>query len=231
MDRTRKSDLKKALIATLPVLTGYLVLGTGFGFLMRNAGYGTLWSAASALFVYAGSLQYASVELLRTGASLLTAAMTALAVNARMMFYSISMLERYRSTGSLKWYLAFTLTDESYSLLCDDRVLEDVNDRKFYYFAVSFLDQMYWFIGCIIGGALSSVLVVDTSGAEFALTALFVSVMTSQWMGSDDHLPAVTGVLCSVLSLLIFGKDDFLIPAMILIVISLMAERRVVHEA
>ena len=224
--KSLRGDLGRAFRATLPVMTGYLVLGMGFGIVMQSCGYGTLWSFAEAVFIYAGAMQFAAVELLRSEASYLTVALTTLAVNARHLFYGISMLERYRQTGRGKWYLIFSLTDETYSLLCDDSVLRDVKNRKLYYFAVSVLDHIYWITGCTAGGVLESLIRFDTRGADFALTALFVSVFTAQWTATDDHFYALTGALSALGCLIIFGKEYFLIPSMVITVIILMMRKR-----
>ena len=227
----RRSDLRIAFTATLPVMAGYLVLGIGFGFVMRSSGYGTLWSAAEALFIYAGAMQYAAVGLLKTHATLLTAALTAFAVNARHIFYGISMLEPYREVSRGKWYLIFSLTDETYSLLCDRRLTESAADRKKLFFAVSILDHIYWTAGCVLGGLLSSMIPIGNAGADFALTALFVSVFVGHWSSSSEHRPAAAGVICSVLSIILFGKDRFLIPAMLMITAVLLLMRRCGHDA
>ena len=230
--KSLRGDIGRAFRATLPVMTGYLVLGMGFGIVMQSCGYGTLWSFAEAVFIYAGAMQFAAVELLRSEASYLTVALTTLAVNARHLFYGISMLERYRQTGRGKWYLIFSLTDETYSLLCDDSVLRDVKNRKLYYFAVSVLDHIYWITGCTAGGMLESLIRFDTRGADFALTALFVSVFTAQWTATDDHFYALTGALSALGCLIIFGKEYFLIPSMVITVFILMMRRgRVTDEA
>ncbi len=227
-DRNLTADAFKT---TLPVMAGYLVLGIGFGFVMTSSGYGTLWSTAEAVFIYAGSMQYAAVELLRSGASLLSAAVTTLAVNARHLFYGISMLDEYRKLDRGKWYAVLSLTDETYSLLCGRDLPEDTRDRNRYILTVSLLDHLYWICGCTIGGLLSSVMPSGLDGIDFALTALFVSAFTGQWQGNEDHRPAIAGVGCTVLSLLIFGRDRFLIPAMIMITAVLLIMRRSSDEA
>lgn len=229
--KERADDFRLALRSTLPVMAGYLVLGIGLGFIMRSSGYGTLWSAAEAVFIYAGSMQYAAVGLLKDHASLLTAAVTTLAVNARHVFYGISMMEQYRDAGRGKGYLIFSLTDETYSLLCDRELTEKAHDRKRFFMTVSVIDHIYWITGCTLGGLFSSVIPDVASGAEFALTALFVSVFTGQWTGTEDHVPAVTGVSCSLLCLVLFGKDRFLIPSMLMIVAVLLTHRRKEHDA
>jgi 4-azaleucine resistance transporter AzlC len=176
-------------------------------------------------------MQYAAVGLLKDHASLLTAAVTTLAVNARHVFYGISMMEQYRDAGRGKGYLIFSLTDETYSLLCDRELTEKAHDRKRFFMTVSVIDHIYWITGCTLGGLFSSVIPDVASGAEFALTALFVSVFTGQWTGTEDHVPAVTGVSCSLLCLVLFGKDRFLIPSMLMIVTVLLAHRRKEHDA
>ncbi len=229
--KERADDFRLTLKATLPVMAGYLVLGIGLGFIMRSNGYGTLWSAAEALFIYAGSMQYATVGLLRDHASLLTAAVTTLAVNARHIFYGISMMEQYRDIGSGIGYLIFSLTDETYSLLFNRELTGKAHDRRRFFLEVSLIDHIYWITGCTLGGLFSSVMPDIASGAEFALTALFVSVFTGQWTGTKDHLPAVTGVVCSLICLFLFGKERFLIPSMLMIVIVLLLNRREEHDA
>ena len=142
--------VRKAFLKSLPVMAGYIVLGIGFGILLGNAGYGVVWSAAMAVFIYAGSMQYVGVSLLAGGAGILAAILTTVMVNARHLFYSISMIRVYRDSGRLKPYLIFALTDETYSLLCDGDVPEGA-DAAFYRFLVSAFDHSYWVIGSILG--------------------------------------------------------------------------------
>ncbi|MBQ6490944.1 MAG: AzlC family ABC transporter permease [Atopobiaceae bacterium] len=213
-------DLQQAFVKSLPVLAGYVVLGIGFGILMRGAGYGVLWSAAMSVFVYAGSMQYVGVGLLASGASVLTMAFTTLMVNARHLFYSISMVDTYRDTGAYKPYLIFALTDETYSLLCDGKTPEGV-DPNLHRFLVSLFNHCYWDTGSVLGSLLGAVLPFDTTGIEFSMTALFVAALTEQWLETSDHVPALVGLACTLLSLLVFGRDGFLIPAMLLITLVL----------
>lgn len=197
-----------------------MVLGIGFGILMRNAGYGVLWTAAMSLFIYAGSMQYVGVGLLDGGASVLTTAITTLMVNARHLFYSISMIDKYKDAGRYKPYLIFALTDETYSLLCDGIIPEGADPNQ-YQFLVSSFNHCYWVTGSIIGNLLGAVLPFSTAGIEFSMTALFVAAFTEQWLTTEDHLPALTGLLCTLLCLVLFGRDNFLIPAMLLITLVL----------
>ncbi|MBQ8836140.1 MAG: AzlC family ABC transporter permease [Clostridia bacterium] len=216
-----KNNIKKALRDTIPVLSGYIVLGMGFGILAETNGYGVWWTLAMSVFIYAGSMQYLAVDLLTGGVSLISAAITTLMVNARHLFYGISMVDRYKGAGKKKPYLIFALTDETYSLVCSGN--EDMSDgeRHGYYMLVSLFNQIYWVTGSVIGALLGQVIPFSTEGIDFALTALFVTVFVEQWKSTKDHVPALVGVGASVLCLLVFGADDFLIPAMVLITLAL----------
>lgn len=220
-----KHTIRQAFYKSLPVLAGYVVLGIGFGILMRNAGYGVLWTAAMSLFIYAGSMQYVGIGLIAGGASVLTTAITTVMVNARHLFYSISMIDKYKKTGRYKPYLIFALTDETYSLLCDG-ITPDGVDPNLYKFLVSLFNHSYWVAGSITGSLLGAVLPFSTAGIEFSMTALFVAAFTEQWLTTKDHVPALTGLLCTLLCLVLFGKDNFLIPAMLLITLVLTILRR-----
>ena len=216
----RNRTIRQAFLKSIPVLAGYVVLGIGFGILMRDAGYGVLWTAAMSLFIYAGSLQYVGVGLLTGGASVLTTAITSLMVNARHLFYSISMIDKYKDAGQYKPYMIFALTDETYSLLCDGMTPSGVDTNQ-YRFLVSIFNHSYWVTGSIIGSLLGAVLPFSTKGIEFSMTALFVAAFTEQWLTTKDHVPALTGLICTLLCLIVFGKDNFLIPAMLLITLVL----------
>ena len=210
-----KQTFKPALIATLPVLTGYLVLGFGFGIIMKANGFGVALTAAMSLLIYAGSMQYAAIGLMTGGASLLTVALTTLMVNARHLFYGISMLEKYRDVGKAKPYLIFGLTDETYSLVCTDLEEIPTEQRRDYCLWVTLLDHLYWVGGSVLGALAGTVLQFNSEGIDFALTALFLVVFTEQWLSAQRHGPALIGVGVSVLSLLVFGRESFLIPAML----------------
>lgn len=211
---------KYAFVRSLPIMAGYIVLGLGFGVLLQSKGYGVGWALAMGGLIYAGSMQYVAIDLLAGGASLISAALMTLMVNARHLFYGISMLERYKDTGAAKPYLIFALTDETYSVVCSGDVPDGV-DRKKYYFWVSLLDQFYWVVGCVAGALLGSVLPFDTTGIDFSMTALFLVVMVEQWRSTRDHTPALVGLGVSLVCLLIFGSSNFLIPSMIGITVAL----------
>ncbi|MBQ9133705.1 MAG: AzlC family ABC transporter permease [Clostridia bacterium] len=220
-----KQDIKRAFKDSLPVLAGYIVLGMGFGILLATKGYGVWWALAMSVFIYAGSMQYLAIDLLAGGASLLSAALTTLLVNARHLFYGISMVDRYKGAGKKKPYLVFALTDETYSLVCS------AEESHRYCFLVSLLNQIWWVTGSVLGSLLGGILPFSTEGIDFALTALFVTVFVEQWKSTKNHLPAIIGVVASVLCLLLFGADSFLIPSMVLITAALSVLKFVRKEA
>lgn len=216
-----KKVLKTAFIATLPVLTGYLVLGFGFGIILKSAGYDIFLAFLMSFFIYAGSMQYAAIGLLTSGASLITIGVTTLMVNARHLFYGISMLDKYKGIGKIKPYLIFALTDETYSLVCNDNPKITPENNKHYFFTVSLLNHFYWVTGSLFGAVVGSVIKFNSIGIDFALTALFATVFIEQWITAKNHTSAIIGVMVSVLSLIIFGADSFLIPAMLIITLLL----------
>lgn len=225
MKTNNQSIVRKAFIATIPVMAGYLVLGLGFGIVLKTKGYGILWALIMSIFIYAGSMQYVAINLITGGASYLTIALTTLLVNARHLFYGISMIDRYKNTGKAKPYLIFALTDETYSLTCDKESEGNKKDDTKYFFCVSVFDHIYWITGSVLGAALGAVLPFDTTGIDFALTALFVTIVVGQWKSTDNHVPAVIGIVATIISRVLFGASNFLIPAMIMIAVSLMALR------
>ncbi|MGN0734753.1 MAG: AzlC family ABC transporter permease [Anaerovoracaceae bacterium] len=234
-----KKEIKKAFIDTVPVMTGYLVLGIGFGIILKTKGFGVLWALAMSTVIYAGSMQFVAIDLMTGGASLAVTALTTLMVNARHLFYGISMVDRYKGAGQKKPYMIYALTDETYSLVCgeDSKKADNPSStgtegevekarRHRYYFTVSLLDQIYWVTGSVCGSLLGSIIPFNTEGIDFALTALFVTVFVEQWLSTDKHGPALAGLGASVLCLVIFGADNFLIPTMILITVVLTLMRK-----
>ena len=211
-----KKAAKTAFFDTIPVMTGYLFLGIGFGIIMQQNGFGLGWAVAMSVFIYAGSMQYVGVGLLTGGAGLVTAALATLLVNARHLFYGISMINAYKGTGKKKPYLIFALTDETYSLVSREQLPQGV-DRNSYFFLVSLFDQCYWVVGTVLGSMAGSLIPMNFEGIDFALTALFVTIFVEQWLSSKDHFPAIVGVASAAACLLLFGPDTFLIPTMILI--------------
>ena len=226
----KKSAAYAAFLDTVPVMTGYLFLGFGFGIVMQQSGFGAIWSVAMSLFIYAGSMQYMAVGLLTGGASLLTTALTTVVVNARHLFYGISMVDSYKGTGKKKPYLIFALTDETYSLVSKNQAPEGIPYHT-YCLLVSAFDQSYWVAGTALGALAGNLLPIDYTGIEFVLTALFVTIFVEQWLSTKDHFPALVGVVCTALSLLGFGSEIFLIPAMAAIALILILRRRMGKEA
>lgn len=209
-----------AFVSTIPIFAGYIMLGIGFGILLSEQGFGPIWALFMSIFMFAGSMQYVGVDLIASGASLISAAIMTVLVNARHLFYGISMIEKYKGAGAKKFYMIFGLTDETYSLLCEAKVPDDVN-RHTYSFFVTLFDHFYWITGCVLGAVMGTVLPFEFKGVEFVLTALFVSIFTEQWLSTKDHVPALTGAFSTAVCLLIFGSENFLIPSMITIIIAL----------
>lgn len=210
-------------------MTGYVFLGFGFGILMQQNGFGVLWAAAMSLFIYAGSMQYVAISLLTSGASLLTAAMTAFVVNARHLFYGISMVDTYKGMGKKKPYLIFGLTDETYSLVSQLQIPEGVS-RGGYCFLVTLFDHIYWVSGTVLGSLAGTLLPINYEGVDFALTALFVTIFVEQWLSTKQHGPAIVGVAATVICLVLFGADVFLIPSMAVIAAALILMRKTGKE-
>ena len=225
----KKKLLRTALLDTVPVMTGYVFLGFGFGILMQQRGFGVLWSAAMSLFIYAGSMQYVAVSLLTSGASLLTTALTTFVVNARHLFYGISMIDAYKNTGRKKPYLIFGLTDETYSLVSQIHVPEGIS-KNGYCFWVTVFDHLYWVTGTLLGALAGSLIPINYEGVEFALTALFVTIFVEQWLSTKKHGPAIVGVAATTASLVLFGKEVFLIPSMVIIAVCLTIMRKTGKE-
>ena len=220
----KKSALKAAFPLTIPVLTGFIFLGIAYGILMTAQGFNLIFTTLISVFVFAGSMQYVSVELLVSAFNPINAFLLALMVNARHLFYGISMLDKYKNTGKIKPVLIFTMCDETFSILCGAKVPEGIN-RKYFILFVSLLDYFYWITGTAIGAAAGSFITFNTEGIDFALTALFIVIFVNQWKENKNHIPAILGLICSAVCLLIFGADKFIVPAMILITAALSAYR------
>ena len=220
-----RKTLAAAFPATVPVLMGYLAIGMAFGLMLQTAGYGVGWALLMSLTIYAGSGQYLGVSLLATGAHLSQVAFLTLMINFRHLVYGLSMLEKFRGMGARKFYMIFSLTDETYALLSSAKVPQGVDEHR-YYFAVAMLDHSYWIMGSVLGSILGSALGFDTTGVDFAMTALFLVIAVGQWKKAGSHLPALLGAAATLLSLLVVGADDMLLPALGMIVILLTVLRK-----
>ena len=214
MDR---KTLAAAFPLTVPVLMGYLAIGIAFGLMLQSAGWGVGWAALMSLTIYAGSGQYLGVSLLAAGAPLAQVAFLTLMVNFRHLVYGLSMLEKFRGMGWRKLYMIFSLTDETYALLSSAKAPEEVDEHRFF-FAVALLDQSYWVLGSVIGSLLGSALGFNTTGVDFAMTALFLVIAVGQWRAAGSHVPALLGGAATLASLLIVGAEDMLLPALGIIV-------------
>lgn len=217
-------DIKKALKAafphTIPILTGFLFLGIAFGILMDVKGLKIGWTMLMSICTFAGSMQFVAVTLLTAAFNPWYAFFLTLMVNARHLFYSISMLDKFRDTGKCKPFLIFSLCDETFSVLCSSEPPKDVN-RKYFMFFIALLNYLYWSLGSMLGGILGNFISFNTEGLDFVLTALFVVIFLNQWKSLQHHIVPCIGVGCSILSLLIFGAEGFIIPAMLMILLLL----------
>lgn len=223
--RMGKRTFKKAFKDSLPILAGYLALGIGFGVLLHSKGYSFLWALLMSCTIYAGAGQYAAVDLLSSGASLITTAVMTLIINARHFFYGFSLLDKYKGTGKAKPYMIFALTDETYSLVCTAKIPEGIDEKKYYLF-LSVLDHLYWITGCTIGALLGTFIPFDSTGIDFAMTALFVVIFVEQWLSTKEHLPAILGAATTLVCLFIFGAQYFIIPSMAFIAAELVIFRK-----
>ncbi len=220
-----KKAIKAAFPVTVPVLLGYLFVGIAFGLLYQNAGYHILWALLMSLTVYAGSMQFVAINFFAPGIGLLEVALMTLLVNIRHVFYGLSFLKRFQGMGQKKPYMIFSLTDETYSLLCSAKPPEGVDPDRFI-FAIALLNQCYWVAGSALGSVAGSFISFNTTGIDFAMTALFVVILVEQWLSCPTHLPAMIGAACALLGLFAFGADNLVLPAMIFMVVLLMAFRR-----
>lgn len=219
MDR---KSLAAAFPVTVPVLMGYLAIGMAFGFMLQAIGYNFIWAFFMSLSIYAGSGQYLGVSLLSSAAALSTVAVMTLLINFRHLVYGLSMLEKFRGMGLRKFYMIFSLTDETYALLSSVQPPVGVDPRNFY-FSIALLDQSYWILGSVIGAVAGALLPIDTTGIDFAMTALFIVIAVEQWQAYKSRFPALWGAGCALACLLLLGPDKFLIPALLLAVLGLLA--------
>ena len=216
--------LRAAFPATIPVLTGYLCIGMAYGLLMANAGYGIFWALLLSLLCYAGSMEFVAVSLLTAGFDPVQALLMALMINARHAFYGLSMLEKYRGTGWARPFLIFSLTDETFSLVSTLEPPDGVTRRDFYFW-ISLLDYLYWQMGSVLGALIGGLLPLDTTGLDFALTALFIVLFLEQWRKRENRPAALIGLGCTAVSLAVVGADRLVIPAMVLILAVLLGGR------
>lgn len=229
MRKITKKDVAAAFRTSSPIIVTFVVLGIGYGILMQKHGYGPLWSVLSGFIIFSGTAQFVSVTMLSSG-SVIMAALTSLMISARHIFFSISMIGRYNNEGRRKPYLYYALCDETYAMLSKDDGPEGVNTSN-YRLLVTLFDQFAWVFGSFLGGWIGTLLSFDSTGIDFAMTALFTTVFIQQWIDNKCHIPAVLGVAATLVCRLIFGRDIFLIPAMIIIIAVLTAARGRIEPA
>lgn len=225
-----KHPLKAAFPHTVPIMLGYLSIGIAFGLLFQSAGYNVVWAFFTSLLVYAGAMQFIAINLLTAGMSLIQIAIMTLLVNFRHLFYGLSFLDTFSNMGKAKGYMIFSLTDETYSLLCSLTPPPGVDQKKFLLW-VSLLNQCYWVLGSVIGSLLGSFISFNTAGMDFAMTALFVVIFLDQWKAYSTHIPALIGLGATAAALIAFGPDNLALPAMLLITALLLVFRTPVERA
>ena len=217
--------VRAAFPHTIPIMTGYLAVGLAYGVLMASKGYNFLWSGFVSAFAFCGSMQYVAITLLTSVFDPAQAFLLSLMVNARHLFFSLALLPKYRGAGRLKFFLIYTLSDENFSLSSSVEPPEDI-DPPLFYFAMSFLTWLYWVVFSMVGGLAGSLLTFDTTGIDFALTALFVVLFIEQVVKKENRAPGAAGLVCAVAGLAVFGADNMVIPAMVLTLAVLLLGRR-----
>ena len=217
-------SIRAAFPYTVPVLVGYLCIGVAFGLMLERVGYNAVWAFVMSLTIYAGSGQYLGVSLLASCAALGTVALLTFIINFRHLVYGLSMLEKFKGMGGRKLYMIFSLTDETYALLAQTTPPEGVEAGSFY-FSIAVLDHLYWIAGSVIGSVAGALLAFDTTGVEFAMTALFWVIAVEQWRGNRNHIPALLGLGITLVCRLVAGAENMLIPALILLITVLLPLR------
>lgn len=220
-----RSVFRAAFPHTVPIMTGYIVLSLAYGVLMRAKGYGAIWSLLASMIAYCGSMQYAAIALLTAAFDPIGVFVLSLLVNARHVFYSLSLLNRFSDTGPYRPFLIYTLSDESFSLAATVEPPEGMDAGRFY-FAMFFLNYCYWCGGSLVGGLLGSLLTFNTTGMDFALTAMFVVLFMEQLARRESRASGILGFLCAGTALALFGAENMVLPAMGLILVVLIGGRK-----
>ena len=227
--QNKRTILKKALYAafpnTIPILAGFLFLGMTYGIYMNVSGFSFWYPCLMSLTIFAGSVEFVAVNLLLGAFHPIQALAMTLMLNARHLFYGISMLDRFRGLGLKKIYLIFGMCDETFSINYTAEIPPDV-DRGWFMFFVTLLNHLYWFAGATLGGIFGSFITFNTEGLDFVMTAMFVVIFLEQWLKEERHESSILGIGLSILSLIAFGADGFLIPAMLSILAVLTLLRR-----
>ncbi|MBQ1532004.1 MAG: AzlC family ABC transporter permease [Solobacterium sp.] len=230
MNRQSLDTLKAALPHTIPVMTGYIPLGIAYGVFMTSASNPFWYPTLTSIVIYGGSLEFLVVSMLAGPFNLLQTFLVAVMVQARHLFYGLAMLEKYKGTGYRKWYLIYTLTDETFSINCSANIPEGINRYSFWE-CVSRLDHIYWMTGCTIGGLLGQIIHFNTEGLDFVMTSMFTVILLNQLLKEKSHFSAWIGAAASLICLLLFGRDSFLIPAMAVIILMLTVFRKPIERS
>ncbi|WP_255294830.1 azaleucine resistance protein AzlC [Bacillus sp. AFS041924] len=218
-------EFRTAFPHTVPILAGFLFLGIAYGIFMNSLGFSAIYPILMSLTIFAGSMEFLAANLLLMNFNPINALFLTLMVNARHLFYGISMLDKYKDGGKKKLYLIFGLCDESFSINYTTDIPNNV-DKSWFMFFVTFLNHVYWVVGASIGGIFGSLVKFNTKGLEFVMTALFVVIFIEQWKKETKHISAIVGVGLSTLCLIIFGGNNFIIPSMITILVTLTVLRK-----
>ena len=213
----RIKALKAAFPQTIPIFTGFWFLGMAYGIYMNASGFSFVYPLCMSLLIYGGSLEFVAVEMLLSPFAPLQTFIMALLIQARHLFYGLSMLDKFKGLGWKKYYLIFGMCDETFSVNCSADIPEDV-DQGWFYFWITLLNQFYWSAAATTGGIVGSLLKIDTSGISFVMTAMFVVIFLEQWLKEKEHSASLIGLAVSVLCLAVFGPDSFMVPTMVLIV-------------
>ena len=212
--------LKEAFPHTLPILAGFIVLGMGYGIYLRSSGLPLWYPTVTSILVFGGSLEFLLVSMLLAPFQPISVFFLSLLVQIRHLFYGLTLLKKYRGRGLKSLYLIYSMCDETFSVNCSTEVPEGVDEGWFMFF-VSLLNQSYWVISVTLGSLLGGALTKYSEGVEFVMTAMFVVIFLEQWLKDEDHTSALLGIVLSVLCLLLFGTDYFILPAMAAILLAL----------
>ena len=221
----RRKALKAAFPCTIPIMTGFIFLGAAYGIYMNASGFSFVYPLFMSMLIYGGSLEFVAVEMLLSPFAPLQMFIMALLIQARHLFYGLSMLDKFKGTGWKKFYLIYGMCDETFSVNYTADIPEDV-DKGWFMFFVTLLNQFYWVASATAGGIIGSLLKINTDGISFVMTAMFVVIFMDQWLKEDRHISSLIGLDVSLICLLIFGADSFMIPTMITIVVLLTVLRR-----
>lgn len=221
----RRKALKAAFPCTIPIFTGFWFLGLAYGVYMKVSGFSFVYPMLMSLLIFGGSLEFVTVEMLLSPFAPLQVFLMALLIQARHLFYGISMLGKFKGTGWKKFFLIFGMCDETFSVNYTAKIPEGV-DKGWFMLWVTFLNQFYWVSATTTGGLIGSLLKFDTTGISFVMTAMFVVIFLEQWLKEKNHVSSLMGIAVSVLCLICFGADSFMLPTMAAIVLLLTLSRK-----